>query len=59
MVERDDDLDVTSIATPESPFEHIIEESIMNQAKWLKQAASNNQMTLEQEKMNYYRGFMK
>lgn len=50
LVERDDDLDVTSIATPESPFEHIIEESIINQAKWLKQAASNNQITLEQEK---------
>jgi two-component system, OmpR family, bacitracin resistance sensor histidine kinase BceS len=50
LAERDDDLDVTSIATPESPFEKIIEESITSQAKWLKQAASNNLMTLEQEK---------
>lgn len=50
LAERDDDLDVTSIATPESPFEKIVEESITSQAKWLKQAASNNLMTLEQEK---------
>lgn len=50
LAERDDDLDVTSIATPESPFEQIIEESIINQAKYLKQAASHNLMTLEQEK---------
>ncbi|KTD83400.1 sensor histidine kinase [Paenibacillus etheri] len=50
LAERDDDLDVTSIATPESPFEQIIEESIINQAKCLKQAASHNLMTLEQEK---------
>ncbi|HEY4432742.1 MAG TPA: sensor histidine kinase [Paenibacillus sp.] len=50
LAEREDDLDLTSITTPESPFEKIIEESITNQAKWLKQAASHNQMTLEQEK---------
>jgi OmpR family two-component system bacitracin resistance sensor histidine kinase BceS len=50
LAEREDDLDLTSIASPESPFEKIIEESITNQAKWLKQAASHNQMTLEQEK---------
>ncbi|HBS45577.1 MAG TPA: histidine kinase [Paenibacillus sp.] len=50
LAERDDDLDITSIAAPESPFEQIIEESITNQARWLKQTASHNQMTLEQEK---------
>jgi OmpR family two-component system bacitracin resistance sensor histidine kinase BceS len=50
LEERDDDLDLTSIANPESPFEKLVEESIRNQAKLLKQAASHNLMTLEQEK---------
>lgn len=48
--ERDDDLDLTSIAMPESPFEKIIQESITGQAKLLKQASADNLMTLEQEK---------
>ncbi|AWV31519.1 MULTISPECIES: sensor histidine kinase [Paenibacillus] len=48
--ERDDDLDLTSIALAESPFEKIIEESITNQVKLLKRTASDNLMNLEQEK---------
>ena len=35
---------------PESPFEQIIENSMTNQTELLKQIASQNQMTLEQEK---------
>lgn len=50
LSERDDDLDLTSIAMPESPFEKIIQESITGQAKLLKQASADNLMTLEQEK---------
>ena len=50
LEERDNNLDLTSIASPESPFEHMIEQSMMDQAELLKQAASHNLMTLEQEK---------
>ncbi|OAB47333.1 sensor histidine kinase [Paenibacillus antarcticus] len=47
---RDNNLDLTSIAGPESPFEQIIEASMTNQTELLKQTASHNLMTLEQEK---------
>jgi OmpR family two-component system bacitracin resistance sensor histidine kinase BceS len=47
---REDNLDITNIAEPESPFEKIIENSIINQTEILKQSASIGQMTLEQEK---------
>ncbi|WP_438348521.1 sensor histidine kinase [Paenibacillus sp. FA6] len=50
LEERDNNLDLTSIASPESPFEHMIEQSMTDQAELLKQAASHNLMTLEQEK---------
>jgi OmpR family two-component system bacitracin resistance sensor histidine kinase BceS len=50
LEERDNNLDLTSIASPESPFEKIIENSMTNQADLLKQAASQNLMALEQEK---------
>ena len=44
-------LDLTSIAHPESPFEKIIENSIINQTRTcLNKIASHNLMTLEQEK---------
>lgn len=48
--EREHELDLTSIPTPESPFEQIIEESIASQVKRLKQTASGHLMALEQEK---------
>ncbi|MEC0088979.1 sensor histidine kinase [Paenibacillus macquariensis] len=47
---RDNNLDLTSIAGPESPFEQIIETSMTNQTELLRQTASHNLMTLEQEK---------
>ena len=50
LAERENDLDLTSIPMSESPFEKIIEESITSQAKLLKQTASDNLLTLEQEK---------
>lgn len=50
LEERDNNLDLTSIASPESPFEKMIEKSMTNQVKLLKQVASDNLMTLEQEK---------
>ncbi|SMQ59013.1 two-component system, OmpR family, bacitracin resistance sensor histidine kinase BceS [Bacillus sp. OV166] len=43
-------LDLTSISNAESPFEVIIENSVTNQTEWLKQIASHNLMSLEQEK---------
>ena len=50
LEERDNDLDLTNIAEPESPFEKIIENSLSNQTVLLKQTASHNLMALEQEK---------
>ncbi|MFD6206959.1 sensor histidine kinase [Peribacillus sp. NPDC060253] len=47
---REGNLDITNIAGPESPFEKIIENSIINQTELLKQSASIGRMTLEQEK---------
>ncbi|MTT31113.1 sensor histidine kinase [Terrilactibacillus sp. BCM23-1] len=50
LEEWDTHLDLTSLATAESPFEKIIEESITNQTNLLKKEASKNRLTLEQEK---------
>ncbi|MGE8078854.1 sensor histidine kinase [Peribacillus loiseleuriae] len=50
LVERENNLDLTSIAYPESPFEKLIAESMTTQAELLKQVASQNLLTLEQEK---------
>lgn len=50
LAQRENDLDLTSIAASGSPFETIIEESVTSQAKLLKQTAAGNLMTLEQEK---------
>ncbi|MEH7483453.1 sensor histidine kinase [Neobacillus drentensis] len=46
----ENNLDLTSISNAESPFEVIIENSVTNQTEWLKQIASHNLMSLEQEK---------
>ncbi|AOZ93020.1 sensor histidine kinase [Paenibacillus crassostreae] len=50
LVERENNLDLTSIATPRSPFEILIEQSMTSQAELLNRVASHNLMTLEQEK---------
>lgn len=50
LVERDVDLDLSNIPEPESPFEKIIENSIVHQTEYLKQSAAQGLLTLEQEK---------
>lgn len=50
LEERENNLDVTSVANPESPFEKIVEKSITDQAERLKHVASQNRIALEQEK---------
>ncbi|WP_078408913.1 sensor histidine kinase [Priestia abyssalis] len=50
LEERENNLDVTSVADPESPFEKIVEKSITDQAEQLNQVASQNRIALEQEK---------
>lgn len=46
----ENDLDITSIPRPESPFEKIVAESISTQTDFLKQVATDNKIKLEQEK---------
>lgn len=50
LEEWGNNLDLTSIAEPHSPFERIIEKRINDQTEQLKQTADENQMVLEQEK---------
>lgn len=50
LEERDDNLDLTSMTSSESPFEVIIENSMTNQTERLKKSASINLINLEQEK---------
>ncbi|MEH7093782.1 sensor histidine kinase [Neobacillus vireti] len=50
LAEWENDLDLTNIAEAESPFEKIIEDSIVNQTELLKQTVSNNWVSVEQEK---------
>jgi len=50
LIEREDNLDLTGLAEPESPFEHLVETSITNQTEQLKKVALHNQTALEQEK---------
>ncbi|MEK5272398.1 sensor histidine kinase [Aeribacillus sp. FSL K6-8394] len=46
----ENNLDLTSIADAESPFEKMVEQRIINQTNLLKQEASQNRIALEQEK---------
>ncbi|WP_203364044.1 sensor histidine kinase [Bacillus sp. REN10] len=46
----DQDLDITNLSLPESPFEQIILESMTQQTKRLKQQATESRLLLEQEK---------
>lgn len=50
LEERSSDLDLKSLAIPESPFEHIVEQSMITQTEKLKQQATYNRLMLEQEK---------
>jgi two-component system, OmpR family, bacitracin resistance sensor histidine kinase BceS len=50
LEEWDHELDVSTITPAESPFEKIIEQSLLNQTWRLKQEASQNLVTLEVEK---------
>ncbi|CAH2715057.1 Sensor histidine kinase GraS [Neobacillus rhizosphaerae] len=50
LAEWENNLDLTNIAHPESPFEKMIERSIVKQTEWLKREASQNFLILEQEK---------
>jgi len=46
----DNDLDITSLSEPSSPFEHIIDASVIKQTEKLNQRSGQNLMSLEQEK---------
>lgn len=48
LAEREDNLDLTNIPKPGSPFEKIIEESINNQSELLKELVTKSQISLEQ-----------
>lgn len=50
LTEREDNLDTTNIEEPRSPFEKIIEQSIINQTDALNQSMRASQLALEQEK---------
>ncbi|MCJ7842526.1 sensor histidine kinase [Lederbergia sp. NSJ-179] len=50
LEEWEKDLDLTNIASAESPFEKIVEENIIDQTERLKKQASQNSMIVEQEK---------
>jgi OmpR family two-component system bacitracin resistance sensor histidine kinase BceS len=50
LEEREDNLDLSGIANPDSPFEKIVENSISNQTILLRKIATENQTALEQEK---------
>ncbi|WP_121613601.1 sensor histidine kinase [Mesobacillus foraminis] len=46
----ENNLDLNSISSPESPFEKLIEDSVVSQTEFLKKMASQNQISLEKEK---------
>lgn len=50
LTERDDNLDLSGIAVPESPFEEIVAESLRQQTLLLKEELLTNTVALEQEK---------
>lgn len=50
LEDRDNDLDLSTIPSANSPFEQIIEESMLSQAGFLKQASSQSLLVLEEEK---------
>ncbi len=50
LTEREDNLDLSAIASPESPFEKIVSESLHQQTMLLKKEMLTNTVALEQEK---------
>ncbi|RKL66058.1 histidine kinase [Salipaludibacillus neizhouensis] len=50
LLDQDNDLDLTQIADPRTPFEQIVSDSIIGQTEQLKQLSSHNLLTLEQER---------
>ncbi|BAB07631.1 sensor histidine kinase [Halalkalibacterium halodurans] len=50
LEEWDKDLDVTNLAAAESPFERIIEQTIVKQTGYLQEKAHRHETALEQEK---------
>ncbi|WP_214480610.1 sensor histidine kinase [Bacillus sp. SM2101] len=50
LEERENNLDFANIPEPESPFENIVQQQMLNQIDWLKQVNSENLIALEQEK---------
>ncbi|MGD6802384.1 HAMP domain-containing histidine kinase [Rossellomorea vietnamensis] len=50
LIDREDDLDPSSLVNGSSPFEKIVEESLAGQSETLRKSASQNNLTLEQEK---------
>lgn len=50
LEERNNDLDLSTLPSVGSPFEQIVEDSILSQAEFLKQVASQSLMALEEEK---------
>ncbi|MFK9094724.1 sensor histidine kinase [Bacillus salipaludis] len=50
LTEWENSLDLTTIAVPETPFEKMIEQCIVNQTELLKKDATENLLMLEQEK---------
>ncbi|MEG0259335.1 MAG: sensor histidine kinase [Lysinibacillus sp.] len=50
LEEHNNDFDLKTLAIPHSPFEHIVEHSMVTQTTNLKQQAIHNRLMLEQEK---------
>ena len=50
LVEREDNLDLSNIAHPDSPFEKIVDNSFTNQTILMRKIATEKQIALEQEK---------
>ncbi|MFY0761233.1 sensor histidine kinase [Metabacillus dongyingensis] len=50
LADRENNLDISSIPAPESPFEQLVEKTLSEQAQSLKTDALHNRIALEQEK---------
>ncbi|MGD6960043.1 sensor histidine kinase [Rossellomorea aquimaris] len=50
LKEWNHNLNITGVDTPDTPFEEIVSDSLLEQANLLRKAASENRMLLEQEK---------
>lgn len=59
LEERDNNLDLTSIASPESPFEKIIDTSMTNQIELLKRPLRETRSLWKKRRMTCYPGFMR